>query len=108
MANYKETNISGTSYIRAKEVVIRNELDGTKGAAFIEEQIINFDGATVKQPYEGIFEPFTPENQDTAFPMLDANGNETGETKTYSDVYEILSSLYYFVATKRDAQNSEE
>lgn len=104
--NYKESAVSGTSYVRAKEVVLRNELTGVKGAAFIEEQVVSIAGTKVIQPFAGIFKEFTPENAGTPFALLDADGNPTGQTATFGDVYQLVSSLYYHVANERDAAAS--
>lgn len=103
MPNYKETSGVGTSYVRCKEVVLRNELNGVKGAAFIEELAINFDGGVIKQPTGGMFCEFSEINANTVFPLLDMDGNPTGEEVSFAHVYAVILSLYYYQASKRDA-----
>ena len=108
MANYKESTIAGTSYVRAKEMRIINELNGTKGVVVVEEVALNLPDGTVMKDYGGgIFEPFTAENATKTIAMLDANGDPTGATATYMDVYLILQSLYYHLAAQRDAANEQ-
>lgn len=102
MPNYKETTVNGTAYVRAKELVVRNELNGLRGIGFVEEQVVTVGNEPVARPYKGVFKEFTPGNATTSFPMLDADGNPTGATATFMDVYLLLSSLYYYVAQERD------
>lgn len=89
--------------MRCKEVVLRNELNGVRGAAFIEELAINFDGGVINQPTGGMFCEFSVLNAGTTFPLLDPDGTPTGKTATYMDVYTMILSLYYHQAAERDA-----
>lgn len=40
MANYKESNIDGKSWVRSNEISIRNEFDGIPSILFKEEMVI--------------------------------------------------------------------
>ena len=104
MQNYKETAVSGTSYIRAREVTITNTLGGYKGIMFCEEQVSVFGEKIMRENLGAIHQEFTPENASTEFPMLDPVTNEQiGSTATFQDVYVLLFSLYYHMAAARDA-----
>lgn len=110
MPNYKQTEISGESWVRSPRVEILNPfLSPNPTIQFAEEKLCNFvDGSVIKEPvlnlspYEQIIEEFTAETASIEFPILDQAGNETGQTATFSDVYRLLSSLYIFAANRRD------
>lgn len=111
MTHYKEQNVTGSAYIRAREVAIDNPLDGPKYVRFVEERVVNLGGddrVTSRVPgIVGLVETFTQENAATAFPLMDQNGDPTGGMATYSEVYLALSSLYYHLARQRDQQAAE-
>ena len=108
MQNYKETAVSGTSYIRAREVTITNTLGGYKGIMFCEEEVSVFGNKIMRENLGAIHQEFTPENASTEFPLLDPVTNEQiGATATFQDVYVILFSLYYHLAAQRDAAAEE-
>lgn len=104
MANYKETNLAGTSYVRANYVNITNE-ESEKFITYHEEQLINLDGGEVIRKTAGVVSaPFTAENANTEFQVLNPGTGEpiAGATMTYADVYAALYSLYLHLATERD------
>lgn len=104
MANYQATTLSGTAYTRANQVVIANPLDGVKAISFMEEQVVNLGDEQLIRPQGGIQEPFTAENIDTEFPLLNPlDSTPVGLSMTYEQVYVALHSLYFHVASKRDA-----
>ena len=104
MTNYKETTISGTSYVRAREVTVHNALGGYKGIMYAEEHVSVFGDKIMSENVGSIHQPFTAENAGTAFPLLNPETNEEiGVTATYQDVYTLLFSLYYHLAAIRDA-----
>ena len=103
MANYQETNVSGTSYTRANQIVVSNPLNGVKAISFMEEQVVNLEGEQIFRQKGGIQEPFTAENIQEEFPLLNPeDGTPLGITTTYQQVYVTLYSLYMHLATKRD------
>lgn len=107
MANYKETTVAGTSYVRAREVHIDNPLGGPGKVQFMEEKVLNLDGSVAVVPNPGLdflAESFTPDNVATSFAMMGPDGTPTGATATYQDVYNTLFSLYYHLALRRDHQ----
>lgn len=105
MANYKETTVSGTSYVRAREVTVSNNLDGYRGIMFAEEQVSVLGDKVMRENTGALHQEFTPENSLTAFPLLDPETNEpTGATATFQDVYIALFSLYYYLTQQRDSE----
>ena len=106
MQNYKETTVSGTSYVRANEVTVRNVLGGYKGIMYCEEEVSILGEKIMREGIGAIHQEFTAENASTEFQLLNPVTNEPiGETATFQDVYVLLFSLYYDLAAKRDAAN---
>lgn len=103
--NYQETTLSGTSYIRSNSVQVANPLTGVKAISFMEEQVINLDGGEqIIRPQGGFQEPFTADNLLTEFALINPEtGAPLGSTMTYQGLYVALYSLYFALATKRDA-----
>lgn len=125
MAKYQESTVSGESWIRSFRVEIDNPLvDATNSTPlpgpqnvptifFAEEQVVQtVDGTYIKQRVNdtnyNVFaiDQLTPETLNETFIVLDSDGNETSTTMTYSDLYNLLSSLYIHVAKKRDERIS--
>ncbi len=108
MPNYKETNVTGTGYVRACEVTVSNVLGGYKGIMFCEEEVSIFGNKIMRENIGAIHQEFTAENASTEFPLLNPVTNEPiGATATFQDVYVILFSLYYHLAAQRDAAAEE-
>ena len=106
MANYKETTVSGTSWIGCKEIFITNSYGRTPGIIFGEEKVVMIDGSAsiipLNQDVKVTFEA------DKAFPLLNSStGEATGTTYTHKQLYEILYSLYIASAEARDAEVAE-
>ena len=110
--NYNQSDISGTSWTRCRQVVINNPLPG-KGpidivtglavgpnCVFFEEtalqtqtEVLTFDSGACQQKY-------TPSK---SIALLDpATSNPTGESVTQEKLYQILYSLYIETAKARD------
>lgn len=106
--NYKETEVSGSSYVRAREVVVSNVLDGYKGIMYVEEEVSILGNKIMRENVGAIHQEFTAENAGTEFPLLNPITNELiGATATFQDVYVLLFSLYYHMAELRDAANEQ-
>jgi hypothetical protein len=102
MANYKETTIAGSSYIRAKNVHFTNG-ETEKNVIFVEEQIINLDGETIRKDAGEVYSEFTPDNAASDFSILNPEtGEDSGQSMTFQDVYVALYSLYLHLANERD------
>ena len=108
MQNYKETTVSGTSYVRAREVNVSNVLGGYKGIMYCEEEVSILGKKILRENVGALHQEFTPENASTEFQLLNPVTNEPiGSTATFQDVYVLLFSLYYHVAAARDAANEQ-
>lgn len=107
MPNYKESVVVGDSWVRARRVVVENPIDETPAISFIEEQIINLPEQAITQSAGNVSEPFTPDNAQEQFSLLNPETGEVVGTATYQDVYVALHSLYYHVAAKRDAAQQQ-
>lgn len=104
MANYKEANLVGESYVRANSVNVTNA-ESNKFILFNEERVINLEGGEIlRKPFGSVSSSFTPENANTEFQVLNPGTGEPidGATMTYADVYAALYSLYLHLATERD------
>ena len=102
MANYKETQIAGTQWTRSFRVIIDNPLDQTPRIIFMEQQatVLN-DGKLLVQPSGHIERQFDPSGR---IELINPTDNQPlGQTVTQTDLYVILHSLYYKLATERDA-----
>lgn len=104
MADYKESTVSGTQYVRCHTVYLMNPLGGLKAANFMEETIINLANQQIRKDVGGFQLPLTTENAASTFPLLNpVTGEATGQTMSYQDLYAALYSLYIAGALARDA-----
>lgn len=114
MPNYNQTTVTGDSWIRSNRVEIQNPFPGVPntsepGIKFTEEKIFNFaDGSVTSiekvptREEDTVKAVWNTSTANTVFPLLDSLGQETGESATFSDVHNLLSSLYIFLAKRRD------
>lgn len=111
MGKYKETNIQGDSYVRSYRITIENGLNHTPSIKFDEEMVINIEGIQTIIPYGNVFNQCSEDfitsgsgsNLNEEFDIIvPATFLPTGETLTYLEVHNILHSLYFHVAQKRD------
>jgi len=109
MANYQESNVAGTKYLRAYQVHVNNGMTN-KGITFHEEEVINLDGGEVIQRKAGtVSEGFTANNAATEFNLVNpVDGSPTGATMTYQEVYNALYSLYLHLGNVRDTTPVED
>lgn len=102
MPNYKETNIQGTSWLRASRITIKNPKNEIPHLYITEEKVINTQEGEILTNCGELFEMFTPSNANTQFNLLNSSSGEITGTATYQDVYEMLYSVYIHLATIRD------
>jgi hypothetical protein len=108
MSDYKQTTLAGTAYTRACAISIANPLTGVKAINFSEEQIVNLGDETIIRPQGGFQEPFTAENAGTEFALINpVDGTPLGATATYQQIYVMMHSLYFHLATLRDVAVAE-
>lgn len=106
MPNYREQTVTGQTWVRAYRATCNNAHD-RKAIWFDEERVVigpNGERITATSMGSGCGMELTPDNAGTVFALLDADGNATGQSATYSAVYQIMMSLYYHVATLRDLE----
>ena len=101
MANYKESTVAGSSYVRARLVSFSNEEGTNPYVTFIEEEVIQLADKKVKQAAGKLFEAFDAAK---TFPKFDAVTGElsTTETMTHQDLFLWLHGLYLSLAYVRD------
>jgi hypothetical protein len=111
--NYKQSDITGTTWTRCRAVTINNPLPG-KGpinivtgdpigptCVFIEETALATEAETLTFDSGGCQTTYAP---NSVISLLDpATGNPTGETVTQEKLYQILYSLYLATAIARDS-----
>ena len=108
--NYKQTDITGNSWIRCNTLTVTNpldipELNSTtpiiKQVYFQEEKVIVLsDNKVIINQIGSISAPYISEN---IISILDpTTGQATGATITHADLYKILYSLYIQTAQARD------
>ena len=101
--NYKETNITGTSWVRCNNVTITNPLNGEVPTAFFqEEKVVCIDDANTIVPEGFCCKVFDPSSG--VIPLLNpVTGASLGPNVTHAELYTILYSLYVQTAMERDA-----
>jgi hypothetical protein len=104
MADYKDTTVEGTAYVRCPQFIGWNPYGGTPSISFAEEQVINLTGGqTIRQPASGFTAMLTPETATNEIPILDpTTGLPTGTSVTFAQVYGIMYSVYIQLAKERD------
>lgn len=112
MPNYRETSLTGTSWVRCRAVTITNPLTGTgelnlhtqsiegPTAYFQEEKVVVMDGGQMRQDVGACQQAFLPDGE-IALRNPDT-GELTGTTATHAQLYAILFSLYMQTALARD------
>ena len=103
MPNYKESQISGDSWVRAKRVILENPLGGAPSATFIEEQVISTAGGDVKLPVEGPVLTDSMTDPTTTFNLLNPADDSVIGTMNYGELYIAVYSLHRHLAAIRDA-----
>lgn len=106
MAEYQESNITGTSYQRGRTLIFENPRQGTPSLLIKEERVTLLANNRVILESAGeirkIVEDMTP-----TFALRNPATNEIieGQTASYQDLYVLLFSLYWHLANERDAQS---
>ena len=99
--NYKQINVTGLSYRRAKSVRIDNPVNQAPTIFFIEEQVTTLaSGEILSKEVDQLRVVYDP-LADIA--ILDPDtGLPIGETLSHAQVYQYLFSAYMAAATARD------
>ena len=101
MANYKQTTGTGTTWRRAKQVLIKNDISAAqKTILFFEEDIANIGNKNFTNDAGILQTNYKPEY------VINLRNPQTGELTgnviTQALVYQALYSLYLDVAELRD------
>lgn len=100
MANYNQTDITGTEYQRCFSVVINNALNQTPEIIFKEEKVFNLSSGRMSIGCGYCAKTY---DENASFPILDLDTDmPIGETITDKKLYQILYSLYIKTANERD------
>jgi len=103
MANYKETDITGSSYTRCNQVLINNALDVTPTVHFDEQMVVLLEtGGSIVRGAGGIDVVFDPAKSIAL--INPATGEPTGSSISYGELYAMLYSAYIDAALARDAE----
>lgn len=98
--NYKESPISGTSWVRAREINISNPYTGVPHISILEEKIASLDGDVIRKDLGYLGQSFDP---NYLVPVIDpVTGIDTGAKVDHEYIYRILYSLYRETAKQRD------
>jgi hypothetical protein len=85
MPDYRESTISGTSWWRARRVIIENPLDAVPSLLICEEQALSLGGTVITQPIANLTAQMDP-----ADPL-------------HQEIYKKLNELYVLLREVRDA-----
>lgn len=102
MANYKETNVSGTSYTRARLISFTNEDGVVPSGTFVEEKIITLGTDKVHQSSGQINVTFDPTKVFHKYDPVTGTLSLT-ENMTQQDLFLWLHGLYLGCAFERDS-----
>jgi len=113
MNRYKQTSITGESYVRADQVAIKNPLGGNPTVTFTEEQVINIEDSVSTRAISNVQETliYQGENANITEKVQVINPvtleEVEGATMTYGELVGAIYSMYYHLAKKRNAQVEE-
>lgn len=103
MNNYKESQLTGTQWIRATRVVVENPYNQNPTINFIEEAAMSVGASgenIITRLCGNLIESFNPSKE---VPILDLiTGEPTGLTFNHMELYQMLNSLYMQLAIERD------
>jgi hypothetical protein len=101
MPNYKESNITGTQYTRAKSVVFQNTDGAVPSVLFTEENVINLTNKKIYELGRNLFKSY---DATATFPVFDPVAGElsTTEFRTHEQLFNDLYGLYLSTAVEYD------
>jgi len=101
MANYQQTDVIGTSWVRCEGITIRNPYQQAAEIFFIEERLTTAGSNVIHEQAGSCSSVYAP---DGIIELRDpATGIPTGESITHDELYVIMYSAYMQSALKRDA-----
>lgn len=101
MPNYKETEVVGSQYQRARLIQINNELNQTPFITFCEERVTVLPDKEFHEDVGQLTCSFDPVGE---IVLINPETDEaTGATISHAEFYAIVYSLYKQLAIERDA-----
>lgn len=102
MAEYRETNVTGSSYQRGRSMYFENPKGSTPSLLIREERVTELADRETFEPCGEILK--TVNDLSVVFQIRDPQTNEVieGQSMTYQDLYVALFSLYWHLAEERD------
>jgi len=107
--NYRQTEVAGESWVRAKRIVIEHPLSDAIRVKFVEEKVVVLGESHLAQD-EGILE-LTLDQKDMGevIDVIDPITREPlGQQVTFGALYAAIFSAYLQAAEKRDNPEPEE
>jgi hypothetical protein len=98
--NYKESTVSGESWIRSPRVVIDNIYRVAPLIHFFKEKIIIDGDDAITKDLGSIYETMTDPTQE--FPLLNPETGEEIGTANYMQTYTMMHSLFMFLVKRDD------
>lgn len=109
MADYKESTVSGSEYVRCSEITISNPLGQTPLVQFVFDRVTNLSDKQIMQREGTVSVPFDPAK---VYDLLDPETlDSTGETVSGGALYQALFSAALDAAKGKwpeDVEESEE
>ena len=97
---YKNSEVTGTEYLRARMVEVHNQLGVLPHVAFIEERVTLLPGRTITAVTGTLSQPYSA---DAVIDLLDPETQEPlGATMTMGQIMVALYSMYIALAVARD------
>jgi hypothetical protein len=107
MPNYKETAVTGTSWIRAYQMRLTNPYNALPKVTFDEEKIVSYGSNVVKTPIiaKTIDEVSVDFSDPTVkFDLVNPDTDAVIGSATYQDFHVMVYSLYHSLGIVRDAR----
>lgn len=107
--NYRQTEVAGESWVRAKRIVIEHPLGGAIRVKFVEEKVVVLGESHLAQD-EGILElTIDQEGMHKTIDVIDPITREPlGQQVTFGALYAAIFSAYLQAAEERDGPEPEE
>jgi hypothetical protein len=101
MPNYKEAEVTGTQWTRAKTVIVNNNFNETPRILFAEETRLTMGASSIEIPglNSSVGCNFDPVK---TFDLLNPEDNSVIGSASHAEVQVILYSLYMALAAERD------
>lgn len=102
--NYQHSTVAGESWVRAKRIVIENELGKSPKIKFVEEKVVNTDNGDKFSKDKGVLDVNATDELMTEMVEIKdpVTGEPTGESVSFGHIYTLLKSTYLHFSHLRD------